>query len=196
MLVGSIPHRTTISVRPGKGNAPVAGLAAQASIKNGTSHAICAIQKGAHTRHYYSILISNNKCRPAERRPAQVGSEPDPLPPAALLHGGLHPPDQPRQSAVPRPQRARADSADVGCQEHDVRCGPPPRTLPDRLRSVPWTHVLQGGTLCPFLCFPLFNSLTAAPSCCALVTCTHDATSTVSCTAVWQSLLRKYSGTV
>jgi len=48
----------------------------------------------------------------------------------------------------------------------------------------------------PFLCFPLFNSLTAAPSCHALVTCTHGATSTVSCTAVWQSLLRKYSETV
>ena len=82
--------------------------------------------------------------RPAQLRPAQAGGEPDPLPPPPLLHGRLRAPHLPRQPAVPLPHRARADAADVGRQEHDVRGRPPPRPLPHRLRRLPRPHVLQG----------------------------------------------------
>merc|ERR1712072_1219292 len=51
----------------------------------------------------------------------------------------------PRLPAVPRTHRAGADPAAVRRQEHDVRLGPAPRSLPDRVLHVPWPHVHQGG---------------------------------------------------
>ncbi|AQK63996.1 Tubulin beta-4 chain [Zea mays] len=75
----------------------------------------------------------------------QAGGEPDPVPAAALLHGGVRPADVPRLAAVPRADGAGADAADVGCQEHDVRGGPAPRAVPDSVRHVPGQDEHQGG---------------------------------------------------
>ena len=68
-----------------------------------------------------------------------------PLPRSLPLPGGLLPSDFSRQPAVPQPDSAGADAADVGRQEHDVRCRPAPRPLPHCLCTVPRPHVLQGG---------------------------------------------------
>merc|ERR1712048_3287 len=71
--------------------------------------------------------------------------QPYPLPPSPFLHDRLRSPHLPRIPAVPCPHRPRAHPADVRCQEHDVRFRPPSRTLPHRLRPLPWPHVHQGG---------------------------------------------------
>merc|ERR1712022_28651 len=68
--------------------------------------------------------------RSAQLRPPQAWRQPHPIPPPPLLLHRLHPPYLPRLPAVPCTHRARADPADVRCQEHDVRCRSPSRPLP------------------------------------------------------------------
>merc|ERR1712128_190808 len=68
-----------------------------------------------------------------------------PFPPSPLLHARLCSPHLPRIAAVPRSDRARADPANVRCQEHDGRLRPAPRPLPHRRHHVPWSHVDERG---------------------------------------------------
>merc|ERR1719486_1134408 len=82
---------------------------------------------------------------PAQLRPAQAGRQHDPLPPPPLLHDRLRAADVARLAAVPRPDGARADPADVRRQEHDGCVGPAPRPLPHGVRALPRPHVDQGG---------------------------------------------------
>jgi hypothetical protein len=82
---------------------------------------------------------------PAELGPPQAGGEPDPVPAAALLHGGVRAADVARVAAVPRADGAGADAADVGRQEHDVRGGPAARAVSDGVRHVPGQDEHQGG---------------------------------------------------
>ena len=74
--------------------------------------------------------------RSIELRPEEIGSESDPISPSSLLHGWICSSDLPWLSAVHLPHRPRADPANVGRQEHDVRRRPPPRPLPDSLCNV------------------------------------------------------------
>merc|ERR1711957_505388 len=48
-------------------------------------------------------------------------------------------------SAVPCPDCARAHTANVRCEEHDVRSRSSPRTVLDVCRFVPRPHVHEGG---------------------------------------------------
>uniref|UniRef100_G3NBG8 Tubulin/FtsZ GTPase domain-containing protein n=1 Tax=Gasterosteus aculeatus aculeatus TaxID=481459 RepID=G3NBG8_GASAC len=83
--------------------------------------------------------------RPAQRGSPQAGGEHGAVPPAALLHAGLRPPDGERQPAVPSAQRPRAHAADVRRQEHDGGMRPAARALPDRGRGLPRADVHEGG---------------------------------------------------
>lgn len=74
--------------------------------------------------------------RSTELRLEKIGSESNPISPSSLFHGWICTFDLPWLPAVHLPHRPRADSANVGRQEHDVRGRPPPRPLPDRLRHV------------------------------------------------------------
>merc|ERR1712072_335071 len=68
-----------------------------------------------------------------------------PVPASALLHDRFRAADVPWVPTVPRPDRARADAADVRREEHDVRRGPAARALPDGHLPLPRTDVLEGG---------------------------------------------------
>merc|ERR1719261_2084488 len=73
----------------------------------------------------------------------KLGVNPIPSPPL-LLHR-LHPTHLPWFPAVPCSYRARADPADVRCQEHDVCCRSSSWSLPHMLCPLPWPYVHQGG---------------------------------------------------
>lgn len=81
----------------------------------------------------------------AELRPPEAGGEPDPVPAAALLHGGVRPPDVARVAAVPSPNDPGADAADVGREKHDVRRRPTARAVPDGVGDVPGEDEHEGG---------------------------------------------------
>ena len=61
--------------------------------------------------------------RAAELGPAEVGGELDSIPPASLLYDRFRAVDVEGLSAIPVTDGAGADAADVGFEEHDVRCG-------------------------------------------------------------------------
>merc|ERR1711896_49351 len=81
----------------------------------------------------------------AELGPAQTCCEHVPVPASALLHAWFRALDQPWISAVPRPDCARVDPANVRCQEHDLCCRSSSRSLPHSCLYVPRPHVYQGG---------------------------------------------------
>merc|ERR1712216_602442 len=81
----------------------------------------------------------------AQLRPPQARRELDPLPPSPLLPHRLRPAHLAWLAAVPCPDGPRAHPADVRRQEHDGCRRSPSRSLPHRLRHVPWPHVHQGG---------------------------------------------------
>lgn len=56
-----------------------------------------------------------------ELRPPEVSGELDPIPTSALLHGWFCASDLSRITAVPVAYCPRTDTANVGCQEYDVR---------------------------------------------------------------------------
>merc|ERR1712048_685412 len=82
---------------------------------------------------------------PAELRSPQDCSELDPIPASALLHDRLCSIDFARLAAVPRTHRPRAYAADVRCQEHDVRGGPPSWSVPHGSSALPGPYVYKGG---------------------------------------------------
>ena len=75
--------------------------------------------------------------RPAQLRPPKTGGQSYPIPAIALLHGGFCTPDVAWITAVPGPHHPGADTANVGCEEHDVCGWPATRPVPDRLSDVP-----------------------------------------------------------
>jgi len=83
--------------------------------------------------------------RPAELWPPEACSQLDTLPSPPFLHGWLCTTDIKGIPAVPCPHRPRADPADVGCQEHDVRSWPTTWALPDSINHVLWEDEHQGG---------------------------------------------------
>merc|ERR1712060_95488 len=91
------------------------------------------------------LTISPPFPRSAQLRPPQARCQPRAIPPSPFLHDGIRPSHLPWFPAIPCPHRPRAHPADVRCQEHGVRFRPPSRSLPHRLRCLPWPHVHQGG---------------------------------------------------
>eukprot|EP01084_Bolivina_argentea_P053536 98290_1 len=83
--------------------------------------------------------------RSVELRLAQDRCESDPLPEVALLHDRLRTADVAWIAAVPCPDGAGVDPADVRCEEYDVCGGPSPRTLPHRRCALPRPHEHKGG---------------------------------------------------
>ena len=83
--------------------------------------------------------------RAVELRSAEAGGELDSVSAAALLHDRVRAADVTWVAAVPCPDGARTDAADVGCEEHDVRGGSAPWALPDGVCHVPRPHEHQGG---------------------------------------------------
>lgn len=70
--------------------------------------------------------------RAAERRPTQAGRQHGPVPAAPFLHARVRAAHGPRQPIVSGHERARADPADVRCQEHDGGLRSTARSLPHR----------------------------------------------------------------
>ena len=123
---------------------------------------------------FLSCLVTHvSPCRPAECGPEEAGGEPGALPAPALLHGRLRTPDGARQPELPHAERAGADAADLGCEEHDVRGRPAARPLPHGLRPLPRQNVHQGGkshahdlSSCPILLSEAPKLLLPASQCC------------------------------
>ena len=82
--------------------------------------------------------------RTVELRFAETGGQLGALPTPPLLHGWFRAPHIPWLAAIPRTNRTRAHTTDVGCQEHDVRGRSAPREIPHRVRNVPRPNVDQG----------------------------------------------------
>ncbi len=83
--------------------------------------------------------------RSAELRSSKACSEPDSFPTAALLHGGVCTADIEGFTAVQIIDSSRADPANVGCKEHDVRRGPKARQIPHGICDVSRQNEHEGG---------------------------------------------------
>ena len=81
----------------------------------------------------------------AECWPAKAGGKHGAISAPALFHAGFRATDQPRLTTVSRINSARADPADVWCQEHDGSLWSQERPLSHRGSGIPWKDVNEGG---------------------------------------------------